>query len=209
MPAPAAFAVDDPQALVAFLRAHPLVMLVVNGEGGPVCAHAPVAVVCDEAGAPVELVGHVARANPFWRAAQDAQALAVFTGADAYVSPSFYPSKAEHGRVVPTWNYLRAEVRGEIAIEPDPAKMRPYLDLPTASQEAARVAAWAVDDAPADYVARMSAAVVGLRLRINSAKGAFKLSQNKDEADHAGVVAGLAASDRLSDRAVAEAMVRA
>lgn len=205
---PPAFAEDDPAALTGFVRAHPFALLVLNGAEGPVAAHLPLAVV-EADGAVVELVGHLARANPFWREAEGAPALAVFSGADAYVSPSAYPSKRGHGRVVPTWNYLRVEVRGRLRLEQDAAAMRPYLEAVTAMQEAARPAPWGLDDAPADYLDRMSHAVVGLRLEVGRIEGVFKLSQNKDAADRVGVITELSASPLPKDRAVAEAMAAA
>jgi transcriptional regulator len=207
--APPPFGVTDAAALTAFLRAHPLATLVVNGADGPVTAHAPLVVVAGEDGAPVELIGHVSRANPFWRVAQGLTAVAVFTGPDAYVSPSFYPSKLEHGQVVPTWNYQRAEVRGVLALETDPEQMAPYLAAPTDAMEQGRAQPWSLADAPDGFVARMSRGVVGLRLRVTAAEGVFKLSQNKDAADHAGVVFGLKSSLLPNDRVVAEAMTRA
>lgn len=199
---------DEPQRLLALVRAHPLAVLAVNGPAGPVLAHVPLAAQTDAKGRIAALVGHVARANPFWRAAEvEGACAAVFTGPDAYVSPAFYPSKAEHGRVVPTWNYLRVEVRGRLRLEPDAAAMRPYLDAPTAAMEAARVAPWAVADAPEPYVSKLSAAVVGVRLAADIVEGVWKLSQNKvGTPDHAGVVAGLAASPDPAARAVAAVM---
>lgn len=199
---------DEPERLLALVRAHPLAVLAVNGPEGPVLAHAPLAADTDGEGRIIALVGHVARANPFWRAAQaDPACVALFTGADAYVTPAFYPSKAEHGRAVPTWNYLRVEARGRLTVEPDPAAMRPYIDRPTDEMEARRAQPWAVADAPADYVARLSAAIVGIRLAVDMVEGVWKLSQNKaSTADHAGVVAGLSASPHPADHAIAAAM---
>lgn len=205
---PLAFVVDDPERLLALVRAHPLATMAVNGAAGPALAYAPLAPETDAEGRIVALVGHMARANPFWRAAEaDGACVAVFAGPDAYVTPAWYSSKAEHGRVVPTWNYVRAEFRGRLELETDPERMRPYLDRPTDAMEAARPQPWAVDDAPAAYVARLSAAVVGVRLNVESAEGAWKLSQNKiGTADYKGVREGLAASLYLKDRAIAALM---
>ena len=199
---------DEPERLLGLVRAHPLAVLAVNGPAGPVIAHIPLAPETDGEGRITALVGHVARANPFWQAAEaEGVCAAVFSGPDAYVSPAFYPSKAEHGRVVPTWNYLRVEVRGRLSLEPDPAAMRPFLDGPTDAMEAERPAPWAVTDAPEPYIAKLSAAVVGLRLAVQSVEGVWKLSQNKAATpDHAGVIAGLSTSPHPSDRAVAAAM---
>lgn len=203
-----AFRVDEPARIAAFAAAHPLATLCVNGPDGPVAAHAPLAPVLADDGGLAALVGHVARANPFWRAAQAGAVavLAVFRGADAYVSPSAYPSKAEHGRVVPTWNYLAAEVRGLLTVETDPARMDPYLRLPTGMMEADRARPWAVDDAPADYLAAMARGAVGLRIEVTAAAAIAKLSQNKDAADRAGVVADLQTRADPAARALADLM---
>jgi transcriptional regulator len=192
MYAPAHFAEKDPIALAAFLRRRPLATIVVNGPDGPVAAHAPLASQFSEDGRVSCLVGHVARANPFWKAAQGASALAIFAGPDAYVSPSHYPSKTEHGRVVPTWNYARIEARGPITLVEDAAGLRDIVETLTDMMEGARDAPWSVSDAPEDYVAAMLKAIVGFRMTITSLEGAFKLNQNKNAADREGVRRGLA-----------------
>ncbi len=203
---PPAFAHDDPDGIAAFLAAHPLALVCVNGPEGPVAAHVPLVAVRDAQGAVVELVGHVARANPFWELADGAQALAVFRGADAYVSPSAYPSKAVHHKVVPTWNYEAAELRGPLAVEADPARMDRFVDLPTAMMEAARPRPWATSDAPAAYVGAMKRGIVGLSLAVTAVRAKRKLSQNKDADDFHGVLSDLAASTDPGARATATAM---
>jgi transcriptional regulator len=205
--APAPFDQHDSVAMIALMRARPFAHVVVNGADGPVAAHTPLAVVTDEAGAVIELVGHVARANPFWQAAQDAgRALALFMGPDAYVSASLYPSKAEHGKVVPTWNYIAVEARGAVAIETDPENMLRYVETATALMETGREPQWRVSDAPETYVRSMLRGIVGLRIAVEALEGKWKLSQNKGEADFEGVHAALAASDFEDDRAIAAAM---
>lgn len=209
MSVPPAFAGDDPDGIAAFVAAHPLALVCINGPDGPLAAHVPlVALRAGPEGPVVELIGHLARANPFWQAVGQGgmPALAVFRGADAYVSPSAYPSKQLHGRVVPTWNYVAAELRGHLAVEPDPDRMDRYIEAPTAMMEAARPAPWAVEDAPAPYLAAMKRGIVGLSLSVQQARARRKLSQNRDDADFHGVLADLAARPDPGARAVAAAM---
>lgn len=209
MYSPAAFAWDDPDGVAAFLATHPFALVCVNGPEGPIAAHVPLATRRDgSGGAIVELIGHVARANPFWEAvgAQGASALAVFRGGDAYVSPSAYRSKAEHGKVVPTWNYEAAEVRGRLIIEPDPAVMDRYIEIPTEMMEAERAHPWAVSDAPPPYIEALKRGIVGLSLMVTAVSAKRKLSQNRDAADRAGVIADLASRADPAAHAMADAM---
>ena len=133
-------------------------------------------------------------------------AMAIFNGASAYVSPGFYPSKAEHGRVVPTWNYQTVHVYGRLERFDDPAELRAVVAALTDRFESDRPAPWSVEDAPETYVAGLLNAIVGVRLVIQRMEGVRKLSQNRDAADRAGVRAGLAASERPVERALAPLM---
>lgn len=135
------------------------------------------------------LVGHVARANPIRR--HEGRALAVFSGPQGYVSPSWYASKAEHGRVVPTWNYVTIAVHGQLRTFDDGDRLLDVVTRLTDEHEAGTGGTWRVDDAPADYVAAMLRAIVGVELSIERVEGKAKLSQNRSEADIAGVVAAL------------------
>lgn len=152
------------------------------------------------------LVGHVARANPHWKAVVDGSAaLAVVTGPDAYVSPSFYASKREHGRVVPTWNYSAVHLRGPVRVVDDAAWLRELVGALTDHHESGRDEPWAVEDAPATYVDKQLRAIVGIEMVVESVEAKAKLSQNRSEEDRAGVVAGLAGGP---GETVAEAMRR-
>ncbi|MBW8271031.1 FMN-binding negative transcriptional regulator [Caldovatus aquaticus] len=204
---PPAFREERPEALRAMLESARLALLVSNGaEGVPEASHLPL-VLAPEEGPHGTLYGHLARANPHWRGlAAAGRALAVFAGPEAYVSPSFYPSKAEHGRVVPTWNYVAVHARGPVEVFDDPARLRRVVERLTERHEAGRAAPWAVSDAPEEFVRAQLRGIVGVALRIESLAGKRKLSQNRSEADRAGVVAGLAASADPRDRALAEAM---
>jgi transcriptional regulator len=202
------FLLNDAKEAAAFVAAHPFAMLARNGAAGPIIAHVPLVAVRDEQGVLVELIGHVARANPFHEGVggEGCDVVAVFRGGDAYVSPSFYPSKAQHGKVVPTWNYLAAEARGILHVETDPAKMEPYLVSLTDQMESHRPKPWAISDAPASYLAGMYHGIVGLRIAVTSLLAKRKLSQNKLKADFDGVVEGLEASPTPSNLFIASQM---
>ena len=136
--------------------------------------------------------GHVARANALWReTSSEVDALVVFQGAQGYISPAWYPSKAEHGKVVPTWNYVMVQARGKLRVVDDPAWLLTLVTRLTERHEAARSAPWAVSDAPADFVQTMLRAIVGVELELTSLTGKWKVTQNRSAADREGVVAGL------------------
>ncbi len=156
------------------------------------------------------LILHMARANPHWRAiTEDATgipALAVVTGPQAYVSPAWYAAKAEHGRVVPTWNYSAVHVTGRVRRHHDPAWILDAVTRLTAQNEAHRDQPWSPDDAPAAYVEKQLRAIVGIELTIEKVEAKAKLSQNRDAADFSGVVAGLRRQGSGRDVEVADAM---
>lgn len=132
------------------------------------------------------LRGHVARANPVWKAGEG-EALAIFLGPHAYVSPSWYPSKAETGKAVPTWNYITVHARGTINWVQDADWLRAHVGALSATHEAGRDQPWSITDAPASYVDGLLRAIVGFELTITKLEGKWKLSQNRDDADRAGV----------------------
>ncbi|NEX93404.1 FMN-binding negative transcriptional regulator [Caulobacter sp. 17J65-9] len=200
--APAAFAETDPDQIAAVIGRARLGLLVTHGPGGLIATHLPF--VFDRQRN--VLVGHVARANPQQAASGDGEALAVFTGADGYVSPDFYPSKAEHGRQVPTWNYEAAHVHGRLSWFDDRARLLDLLERLTDLHEAGRPTPWRVSDAPADYLERLLSGIVGVELAITRVEAQRKLSQNKPLNDRLGVIAGLAASEDPRDRMTAELM---
>jgi transcriptional regulator len=153
------------------------------------------------------LLGHVARNNDQWRKPAQGESLAIVRGPDAYVSPSWYAAKAEHGRVVPTWNYVTAHVYGQLVVHDDPAWVEDVVRRLTAKHEAARAEsagqapAWSVDDAPRKFIEGQLRAIVGLELRITRIEAKAKLSQNRPVGDIAGIVTGLTA--RGEDRSAA------
>jgi transcriptional regulator len=191
MYAPAPFAVTDPAEIEAMLAASRLGALVTHGPEGLFASHLPF--IHDAAAG--RLIGHIARANPHPERAPDgAEALVIFQGPEAYVSPNWYPSKAIDGRQVPTWNYEAAHVRGRLRWFSDPDRLRDLLEQLTARSEAGSAEPWRMSDAPEDYLVRLLRGIVGVEVEIEAVTAKRKLSQNKDAADRAGTVAGLEAA---------------
>jgi transcriptional regulator len=138
------------------------------------------------------LRGHVARANPVWQdPAPHLDALVIFAGPQLYVTPSWYPTKQESGKVVPTWNYAVVHAHGPLRPIDDPAWLRAFVTRLTARHEGERAAPWHVTDAPADFIERQLAGIVGIEIPVRQLDGKWKVSQNRTSADRAGVVAGL------------------
>ena len=177
------------------LRSHPLGLLLTLGANG-IEANAIPFLFDAERGPHGTLRGHVARANPVWREARaDVPATVVFQGPQAYVSPAWYATKAETGKVVPTWNYVMVQARGPLTVIDDAAWLRRLVGELTARHEGPRAAPWKVDDAPPDYIDTMLRAIVGIEIPLESLQGKWKVSQNRPAADRAGVVQGLAESN--------------
>jgi transcriptional regulator len=190
---PAHFEESRPEILHALLCAHPLGLLITQSASGLQANPIPFVLDADPAGGPGVLRGHVARANPVWREARtDTDSLVVFQGAQAYISPGWYPSKAEHGKVVPTWNYCIVQGRGALRVIDDAAWVRAFVTRLTQQHEATQAKPWAVSDAPADYVETMQRAIVGIEITLTTLTGKWKVSQNRSAADRAGVAQGLA-----------------
>jgi transcriptional regulator len=188
----------SPAELAELLSAVTTVDLISPGPDGLVATFLP---MLYDAGTG-SLLGHVARNNPHWRLAGPGS-LAIVRGPDAYVSPSWYPSKAEHGRVVPTWNYVTAHVYGQLVAHDDDAWVRSLVSRLTARHEEAQPEPWSMTDAPAAYIEGQLRAIVGVELRIERIEAKSKLSQNRSVADQDGVRAALA-TGTPSEQAVAE-----
>jgi transcriptional regulator len=192
---PRHFAVTDLTQVAEFVDAAQSATLVTFDGTRPVATLLPViwerpAVLAD--GAWGRLLGHIAIANDQWRtAAPGAQALAIVTGPQAYISPSWYESKARHGRVVPTWNYEVVHLAGDVTFHQDTEWLRDLVTRLTSRHEGGRAHPWSVSDAPPEYVNGQLRAIVGVELTISSVEAKQKLSQNRSELDRAGVVAGL------------------
>ena len=200
---PRAFALDDLPEIQQLIQHTRLAQLVTLGDDGLQASHLPLLLNPDE-GSNGTLYGHMAKANPQWRDLQNgSEALVIFAGADAYISPSFYPTKAEHGKVVPTWNYLAVHAYGKAEVFTDAERLLAVVSALTDRHESRRAQPWAVSDAPADYIDGMLKAIVGFALPIQRLEGKRKLSQNRSPADIAGVREGLSASQDVRDQHLA------
>jgi transcriptional regulator len=156
------------------------------------------------------VVAHFAKANPHWREIEDdAPALVIVTGSDAYVSPSWYAAKAEHGKVVPTWNYSAVHLTGTARVHEEPEWLRTAVTDLTHQHESPRDTPWQVSDAPDPYVEGQLRGIVGVELTVTGVEGKAKLSQNRSDADREAVIEGLRAEGRPGDLAVADAMAAA
>ncbi len=185
---PSHFEQHDAAALQALMRDHPLATLITQQAGGVTADAIPLEYVA----ASHTLRGHVARANPLWREAAGQPVLAVFNGPQAYITPSWYPSKAATHKVVPTWNYTLVHAHGVLRVVDDAPWVHALVSGLTAQHEAARATSWAVADAPDDYVQQMLRAIVGIEIPVDRLIGKWKISQNRSDADRLGVAAGLA-----------------
>jgi len=186
---PAHFAADE-ATVGELLRNHGAADLVTLTADGLVATLLPF-IYLPEAGEHGALHGHVARNNPQWKLPAVGDALVIVRGPDAYISPSWYASKAEHGRVVPTWNYLTAHVYGRLVIHDDPDWTEDLVRRLTAKHEGGREHPWSLDDAPRAYIEGQLRAIVGLELLISRVEAKAKLSQNRPAADVDGVISGL------------------
>ncbi|HWA44545.1 MAG TPA: FMN-binding negative transcriptional regulator [Hypericibacter adhaerens] len=199
---PPLFREDDPAVLHALIRAARLCNFVTATPDGPVASPLPM-LLDEKEGERGVLYGHLARANPHWKLPPLGEALAIFMGPDAYITPSWYASKQEHGKVVPTWNYAAVHAYGTVEFFEDENRLLDLVTRLTALHEKPRAEPWAVTDAPEAFIRQQLRAIVGIRMPIGRLEGKLKMSQNRSAADRAGVVQGLAASDRATDRAVA------
>jgi transcriptional regulator len=189
------FNVMDPERVRPFVEAAATAQLVtVGADSVPDATFLPVLWEGDR------LVGHLARANPHWRRIVDGSpALAIVTGPDGYITPSWYAAKAEHGRVVPTWNYSVVHLRGPVTVHDDPEWVRGLVTRLTDRHEGGREERWHVTDAPEGFITKNLHAIVGVEVEVESVQAKAKLSQNRSAEDRVGVAAGLAADGREPD----------
>lgn len=203
---PPAFREGDPAEIRRIIRAARLSTLVTATSEGLIATPLPLALDETE-GEHGVLYGHLARANPQWQRPVTGEAMVLFSGPDAYVTPSWYPSKREHGKVVPTWNYVAVHAYGAVEFLEDQDRLLDLVTRLTNLYEQPRQDPWAVGDAPAPFVKAQLKGIVGLRLPISRIVGKTKMSQNRSQADREGVMTGLASSEQEEDRVVAD-MVR-
>lgn len=193
---PTHFVEDNLETIHALIRAHPLGLLI-SSDSDDLQANAVPFILKAEAGPKGVLKAHVARANPQWQHLKDgARALVVFQGPDAYVTPSWYAAKKEHGKVVPTWNYAMVQVRGTVTVHEHPDWLMPQITALTGEHEGGRAEPWALTDAPERFVEMQMRAIVGIEIAIEDIRGKWKVSQNRSVADQAGVADGYDGQDR-------------
>ena len=199
---PDPFQQNDPEKLRWLIANYPLATLAVNGAQGVVLDHIPL--ILTQAGDRQVLQGHLFAKNPICQTLQIQSAVTVvFQGPNSYISPNYYPTKKEHGKAVPTWNYLAVHVQGQAHLVKDKAWLLDMLQRLTDKQEAGQAAPWQVADAPADYIDKLLNAIVGIEVDVSSIVGKWKASQNQPEANRQGVIEALAKSDNSADREMA------
>lgn len=189
---PKHFEQSDRQALHDLVREYPLATLVVNTDSGLSANHIPLRIHMDQDNG-LLLKGHIALANPLWKAQLIGQALAIFQGPDSYISPNWYPTKQEHGKVVPTWNYTAVHATGELRFIDDAGWKLAFLKKLTNDQESSQEKPWAVTDAPKKFTEKLLSAIVGLELAVTELYGKWKASQNQPEQNQVGVRGALVA----------------
>ncbi|MEI7611719.1 MAG: FMN-binding negative transcriptional regulator [Betaproteobacteria bacterium] len=192
---PASFREQCTENLHELMQRHPLGLLVTHGGSGLQASPVPFLFYPDEGEFGV-LRAHMARANPHWKElGGPAECLVVFQGAEGYVTPSWYPSKSKTHKVVPTWNYATVQASGVASVVDDAAWLRRQLNDLTAYHEKPRLQPWSVEDAPDDYVVAQMKAIIGIEIPVRRLEGKFKMSQNRDADDRAGVISGLLDGD--------------
>ena len=201
---PAAFAETDTAPLHALMRAHPLATIVIATSDGLDANHIPLHLDPASAAAGT-LRGHVARANPLWRACgEGVPALAIFRGPDAYITPNWYPGKRDDGKAVPTWNYVTVHAHGRLRAIDDVQWLRAQLEELVTEHESGEAVPWKIADAPPDYIETLLRGIVGIELRIARLEGKWKASQNHPAVNRTGVIEGLRKRDTSTASAMAE-----
>jgi transcriptional regulator len=203
---PPHFRQDDVTEIHALIRSSRLATLVTVAQSAPVISHVPM--LLDDTARPYgKLLCHLSRANEQWRSiGPDTEALVIFMGPDAYVTPSWYETKREHGKVVPTWNYIAVHGYGPVRVVEDRQELRSFVERLTHKHEAHRAEPWNVSDAPEAFIEAQLGGIVGLEITVRRFDAKWKLSQNRPAVDVAGVIAGLESSTNATDRATAAAM---
>jgi transcriptional regulator len=205
---PEHFRVEDRAQMHALMRARPFATLVSAGSAGLYASHLPTVLKDEGPWGVVE--GHLARGNPHWRdLAEGQEALMIFQGPQGYISPNWYPSKTEHGKVVPTWNFAAVHAYGRPEVVPDESWLLRHVAELTAQQERSEAQPWAPSDAPGAYIAAMLRGIVGFRFVIARLQGKWKMSQNRELPDRLGAVKGLRSRGIGDDGEVADLVLGA
>ena len=186
---------NDLPTLQRFVRENPLCTLVTNTSKGLIATHLPIVLHETDSGFGV-LRGHVARGNPQWRDFSTAEeALAIFTGPQHYITPSWYPGKHTHGKEVPTWNYVAVHAYGLLRVVDDPSWLLAHLTSLTNQSEPRTKSSWKVSDAPPEFIANQMRGIVGIEIEVSRVEGKWKVSQNRTDEEARGVIAGLGRLD--------------
>ncbi|MEO0327584.1 MAG: FMN-binding negative transcriptional regulator [Pseudomonadota bacterium] len=205
---PEEFAEDCPDILVQAMQDIQFACIVTAGDDGLCATHMPI--VLEERDGEIILEGHFARANSHWRLGNSSiPSLAIFQGPQAYVHPGWYPSKKEHGKAVPTWNYIVVHAHGPFEAFQGQQELVRHLEMLSFQNEKSRQDPWSLKDAPERYMQSMMRGIVGFRMRVSRLEGVWKLSQNKDGQDFDGVVAGFQNEGQTDSSAIASAMIEA
>jgi transcriptional regulator len=200
---PPRFVIENLPDIHEHIRACRLANLLTSSPDGLIAT--PLPLILDAAeGEFGTLYGHIARPNPQWQKPVEGDAMAIFMGPDTYVTPSWYATKQETGKVVPTWNYVAVHAYGPVEFFEDPDRLLDAVTRLTDLHEQPRSEPWQVDDAPENYIRAQLRGIIGVRLPITRIEGKEKMSQNRNEADREGVAAGLGTSESEKDRLVAE-----
>lgn len=201
---PTLFREDRPEHLAEAMRAHPLATLVTLGRGGLIASHIPL-LYEPLPDSPGVLRGHLARANTQWSDLQPGvEALAIFHGPQTYISPYWYATTRETGRVVPTWNYVAVHAYGTLETYDDPVRLRKHLEALTAAHEAGFTPPWTIDEAPAQFIDALLNTIVGIEIRLSRLEGKWKVSQNRSAADREGVIQALSEKSDPESAAMAQ-----
>ena len=187
--------IDDTRTLIEHIRKHPFGSWSCLAEGEIVVNHIPF-ILHEGRGESGTLTGHVSRANPIWKTCSGEQeSVVIFHGEDAYISPSWYPSKHQEGKAVPTWNYTVVQARGTPSFKESPKWILDHVNELTDQQEGRQALPWKVDDAPKEYIDRLINGIIGIEIPIRTMIGKWKIGQNRSHADQFGMVAGLSSRD--------------
>ena len=204
---PKKFRQVDTNKLIALIKDFPFATLIGSNESGAQVMHLPL-LIKNEDEQSVTLNGHIAKVNPFWQQIkQGDKVVAVFHGPNCYISPNHYPTKLEHGKAVPTWNYVVVHAEGNIKFCHDEEWLHSHIDELSQQHEQKSEKPWSINDAPEDYIQKMLPAIVGIEISINNIEGQWKLSQNQPEKNQQGVIQGLMDSENPNAQAIAKMML--
>ncbi|EOG7599847.1 FMN-binding negative transcriptional regulator, partial [Vibrio cholerae] len=202
---PGKFKQDNIDVLVNLMREYPFATVITSSNSEIEANHLPLSLI--ELDGKLRLKGHIAKVNSVWKTANPAsEVLVIFNGPNSYVSPSYYPTKKENGKAVPTWNYIVVHVKGKIRFIHEPQWILEVLEQLTTKHEQGQAVPWSMSDAPEGYIHKMLPAVVGVEIEVESLSGQWKLSQNHPEINQQGVVEGLSSKDDTNSQVIASLM---